>query len=230
MTDSEVNGPEASDVDILKPMIEDRALMALVKQRYVPFSFIVKRLFRRPTQETSMAVVRALVALRPGNVPRQVMGVFELDVHFAMIHEVLHLGGGAMGGGRGGGAIFDSVTPEQVREALETKSRGAGRKFAVEKYQPLKDMTSQYERVMRECERSVNLTEALQRAKIDSERWNQIKSWMLRFGLLRDPAYAKPILLYGPLAKEIEQRFIGDKLDDVVHRLLRDLVQPAEVH
>ena len=220
---------EVDGLDILRPMIEDRALMALIKQRYVPLSFIVKRLFRRPTAEASMAVVRALVALRPGNEHRQIMGVVELDVRFALIHEVLHVGGGELGGGRGG-IILDVVTPEQARDALEPKNRAAGRKFATEKYEPLKEMTDQYERVMRECERSVSLAEALQRAKIEPEKWNQVKSWMLRFGLMRDPAYAKPVLLYGPLAKEIEQRFIGDSLDDVIHRLLREQMRPTAAH
>lgn len=209
--------------EILKPMVEDRALMALIKQRHVPFSFIAKRLFRRPTPESSMAIVHALVALRPGKECRYVMGFIELDVRFSMVQEVLHVGGGALGGGRSG-EVFDVATLDQVREALEPKSRAAGRKFAIEKYDPLKEMTVQYERVMRECERSANLVEALQRAKVDSAQWGLIKSWMLRFGLMRDPAYAKSIMLDGPLAKEIEQRYIGDRLDDVVHKLLRETI------
>lgn len=221
------------DLEILTPMIEDRALMALIKQRHVPFSFIVKRLFRKPDLETSMAVVRALVALRPGKEHRQVAGVFELDFHFAMIQDVLHVCGGVLGGGGRSGEAFQTVTEEQVREALSTKSRAAGRKFAAEKYEQLKEMTDLYERVMRECERSINLAEALQRAKIEPEKWNLIKSWMLRFGLMRDPAYAKSILLQGPLAKEIEQRYVGDRLEDVVHQLLKDVIfapRPVEAH
>lgn len=212
---------DPGDIEILKPLIEDKAVMALIKQRLVPFSFIVKRLDKKPTLATAIRIARALVAMRRGHEHRNVSGVFELDVHFALVQEVLHVGGGALGSGRGG-ETFNDVSESQIAASLETKSRAIGREFASKRYEPLREMIDQYERVMRECERSINQSEALKRAKVDPKDWTAIKGWMNRFGLMRDPAYAKPILLDGSLAKEIEQRYVGDRLDEVVPALLRD--------
>lgn len=221
-------------VDTLAPIVSDRALMAMIKQRYVPFIFLLRQVQKKPTLEGGRAVVEALQALRPGH-RRQphvdggvgavgVAGLMELDVHFSVVHEVLHVTGGQLIDARG--IEVHEVTDALLRDALSPQSRSVGREFQSRRYNELKQATEVYERVLRECERADNLDEALGRVRFDGgpmdrKTYDRIKATMNRYGLMREPVFARWVMLEGRLARELELQYVGERLEDVVPRVLR---------
>lgn len=210
-----------ASVETLQPVLEDRTLMALIKNRHVPFTFIIKRVHRRLTPENAAQVVQALKSLIHYGNHGSVLGIQDLGVHFLMVSDVLHVGGGRIAH-RGGHATIEDVGPAEIKGALSPSSRLAGRVFGDRHYDKLKEKYDLYERVLKECERCTNLAEARKRVGLEEEDWQHLKSHMGRFGLVRDIVYAKAILLEGGLVREIEQRFLGQRVEDVVPRLLRD--------
>jgi|ERR1035437_6676139 hypothetical protein len=216
------NADDTVHVAILRPILEDSTLMALLKNRYVPASFIFKRVNRKPTPENCVEVVTALKALRTGGASS--IGLYDMDVHFAMVSGVLHVGGGRLSGRRGKKVDGVEVGLAEVRESLLSASRVAGRVFATVHYDKLKVQYDLYEKVLRECESRTSLKDARARLSVSTEEWQKLKGCMGRFGLVRDVVCARPILLDGLLVKEIEQRFLGQRIEDVVPRLLREKI------
>jgi hypothetical protein len=212
--------------DLLQPVFDDRALMAFIKTRYVPFSFVVKRVFRKLTVENATQVMSALKA--PCGARSSGMGVQDLEVHFAMVSEVLHIGGARLAQ-RTGHRVVAEIDQADIREALNPKSRLAGRVFAATHYEKLKSQHEIFERIMRECERCTNLKDARLHVGVSDEDWPKLKAYMARFGLLRDVVFAKPILLDGALVREIELRYLGQRVDEVVPRLVRSGLSEASV-
>lgn len=218
----------APDTSILKPVLEDAALMAMIRHRHVPFVFVLKQAGLKPTVENAHQMINALIALRPGQRSQQVAGVIELDVNFAIQNEAFFISGGTLGETRGI-VWLDKLTPEHISASVNAASRVAARDFAQKRYAELRQSADLYERVLRECERCESIDEALQRVRVarrplDRAEFERIKSNMNRYGLMREPIFAKRMLLDGPLARQIEQQFLGERLDDVVMRLLRQLL------
>lgn len=215
----------ATDVSILKPVLEDGALMAMIRSRHVPFAFVHKQTGLPLDVESATAVAQALMALRPGQNSVHVAGVIELDVRFTLRDEVLHVSGGSLVETRGV-TWLDQLTPAHIEESLSPKSKSIGREFAAKRYKELRAATDVYNRVMRECERSDSIESALQRirvsrAPLEKEHYERIKAMMARYGLSREPTFGRQILLEGSLARQIEQTFLGSRLDEVVPQLLR---------
>lgn len=224
--------PTNVNTEILKPLLEDEVLMALIKQRYVPLMFLLKKVDRKPSAETAATVVRALAALRRGS-SQDAGHVLDLEVHFALVGDVLHVAGGRRRGARSSQqqvqVTMDEVSKQHLKSSLSPESRLEARNFQLKHYEELKKHYDVYQKVVRECERSVSFVEARERLKLDEAEWGKIKSWMSRFGLLRDMVYAKPLLLHGSLARELELRFTHERIDDVVPRLLRDAIEMLDV-
>ncbi len=212
--------PSLEIMDALQPVLQDRALMALIKNRYVPFIFIVKRACGKLTAENSLRVMQALQSSSHGNT----VGIQDLGVHFSRVADILHVGGGRLAE-RGGHKVIEDLASLDIREALSTTSRLASRVFGVNHYDPLNKKYKLYESVLRECDLCTSLPEARKRAGVGEQEWKHLKAVMGRFGLLRDIVYAKSLLLDGSLVREIEQRFLGQRVEDVVPRLLREQMQ-----
>lgn len=215
------------DGQFLSPILADPVLMALIKNRYIPFSFIVKRMHRRISKENAQLTVEALTALIKREHSAVGVGVQDLGVHFAMMAGVLHIGGGRMAQ-RNGHQLVDEVGDNEIRDSLSADSRLAARNFAAKHYEPLKKQYDLYQKVLRECEHCTNLVDARTRLAVDEPTWQHLKGLMGRFGLVHDVVYAKAILLDGLIVREIEQRAVGQRVEDVVPRLLREaLATPA---
>lgn len=220
------------DVSILRPVLEDNALMAMIRQRHVPFAFVVKQAGEKLTEEGATKVANALIALRPGNRGKGVAGVIELDVNFSIVNKALHISGGILDATRGVVWVKE-LTPAHIADAIGPESRSAGREFALKRYKELKIASDLYDRVLRECERSESLDIALSRVRVDRkpmerEQYERIKGAMNRYGLMREPIFARPLLIEGVLAREIEQQFVGERLEDVAPRLMRQALAAAK--
>jgi len=227
-----MNRQVTTDVSILKPVLEDNALMAMIRQRHVPFSFVVKQTGEKLTVESATKVVDALIALRPGNRSKEIAGVIELDVNFSIVNKALHVSGGILDAIRGVVWVKE-LTPEHIADAVGPDSRAAGREFALKRYKELKSASDLYDRVLRECERCESLDIALSRVRVDRkpmerEQYERIKGTMNRYGLMREPIFTKPLLVEGFLAREIEQQFVGERLEDVAPRLMRQALAAAK--
>ena len=220
-----IKQPVEADVDMLLPVLTDPTLMALLRNRYVPASFLFKKVFRKPTPESCLRVIHSLMALQDGGASK--VGLFELDVHFVIQSGVLHVGGGRSAGRRQERVISEVGMPEVVA-ALSPTSRQMGRDFATLHYDKLKEPLTVYEKVLRECERSTSLVQARERVGVDEAEWQRIKGWMGRFGIVKDIVCARNILVPGSLIREIEQRFLERRVDDVVPELLRQQIDTAE--
>ncbi len=214
-----------SDVDMLLPVLTDRTLMALLRNRYVPASFIFKKVFRKPTPENCLRVIHALIALHDGGGEK--VGLFELDVHFVMQSGVLNVGGGKLAGRRQE-RVISEVGMSEIVSALSPVSRQAGRDFATAHYDKLKEQLDVYEKVLRECERSISLAEARERVGVSEREWQRVKGWMGRFGIVNDIVCARNILVSGSLIREIEQRYLGHRVDEVVPQLLRQQINASQ--
>lgn len=214
--------------DLLRSVIEDRPLMALIKQRYVPFTFIVKRIATRPGTTDVLLIADALLAMRPGNDKNPVLGIYNLDVHFQQAGEVFYVGGGTLSSGRGHVEVagFDRKNAPRV---LNAENRQEAKRFASTTYAQLTNEYETYQKVLRACELTTSLEVALQRLAIDKTEWSKLKSSMNRHGLMEEPVFAKQVTIAGMLVKELEQRYIGQRLEDIIPRMLQELLskEPA---
>lgn len=202
---------------VLAPVLEDRALMALLKNRYMPLAFMAKRVNKKLSIATMTEIVQALTHYSRQN---DALGIHDLGVHFAMVSDVLHVGGGR-GAQRGVHKPIEDVGASEIRSTLSPQSRLAARNFNASHYEVLKKQYDLYERVLRECERCTSLVEARGRIRVQEDDWQRLKGTMARFGLVRDVVYGRSIFLEGGLVREIEQKYMGQRVDDVAPRLLR---------
>ena len=193
--------------------------MALIRSRHVPLAFIVRQVNKRPKPEDTLEIVEALQALHVGGLEE--MGISNLSIHFVEIDGLLCVTGGVLPARRAFIAV-KQVDRELAKSALSSRHRAAVQTFATQEYGNLKHFYDSFERVMRESERTTTVPDALKRCGVSASDWLRIKGWMNRFGLFRDLVHGRNMILYGGIARELQQRNLGERLEDVVHRILRD--------
>lgn len=210
---------------LLEPIISDRALMAMVRLRNVPFYFVLKYICKRSTVEDAANLVDALQAMRPEN-GGSFGGVVGLDVRFYLVGEVLQISAADLADSRGFTEVSE-VTTKHLSDALGQRSKSSAAEFRAKRYNVLKEESDLYERVLKECSNVTNLADALAKVRLHGEpmekrEYERIKAAMNRCGLMREPVFAQNVLINGMHVYELQQRYIGQKLENVLPLIIAE--------
>lgn len=212
---------------VLQPVLNDRALIALMRLKFVPLNFIQQRCGVKTTRKATIELIQAFECIK--DAPDVIgdgytMSFCDATPHFQIIKKTVHVSIGLDAAKAKSGVMSAKDLIEAINQrliSLDASVKEVASEFKNDQYVPLTKQLEKYRKILAECDRSLDLDTALSRTNTDMATWRRLKSSMARYGLSQDVRFARNVLLPGSLCDQIEQMHYGQNLQEVISALLR---------
>lgn len=212
---------------ILQPVLNDRALIALMRLKFVPLNFIQQRCGVKSTRKATIELIKAFEAIKDApdvNGDGYTMSFCDAKPHFQILKKSVHVSIGLDATKSKTSVMTASDLIEAINQRLisiDGSGRDVASEFKNDHYVPLTKQLDKYLKILAECDKSLTLESALMRTSTDMPTWRRLKSTMARYGLSQEVRFARNVILQGSLCDQIEKKHFGQNLQDVISAMLR---------
>lgn len=210
----------------LQAILGDKTLLALMRFKFVPLSFILQKCSLPFNLKNATDVIQEFDSL--GSVTAESDGfqvnVVNLKPQYQVIGKVLHVSAGISGstGNRKIISAQEAIDLLKIKEiSINTSARDYATEFNRNIYKPFQSQYEAYDKVVKDCDKSTNIDDVLTKHGLSKDEWKKLKTSIARYGLSREIRLAKMYLLEGSLSDEIERRYIGKSVQEVVATMVR---------
>lgn len=226
----------AKSMGVVGAALGDPVLIALMRMRPVPLSFVMQRCGQIVNLKNAIQLITDLEAVDSVNAvaggasnSQNLESVSGINPKYVLIKHALHLTT-RMETTRSKSVLYEPSDAKRMLNdklvSINTEARNLAADFSKRHYRVVSDQLSKYERVLAECNRCVDINDALKKLRMSTDEWRLLKSAIGRYGMTRDILFGKLILIDGKIISDIEQRYLGKQVSDVIPRILEAALEP----
>lgn len=220
----------AKSLDQVGAALGDPVLIAQMRMKPVPLSFVMQRCGLSVNLKHAIELINGLdkaesvkAVTGSTSVPQNLETVSGINPKYLLVKHALHLTT-RIEATRPKTTLYEPAEAIRMLNekivSINTEARALAAEFSKRHYRVMADQLGKYERVLAECNRCVDINEALKKLRMSHDEWRLLKSAISRYGMTRDILFGKNVLIDGKIINDIEQRFLGRQVTEIIPRIL----------